>query len=136
MFKLDPRLERDTYVVGELPLCCVLLMNDSQFPWLILVPRIENAVEICQLNAKDRLQFWQESHQVSEAMMALFAPDKLNIAALGNMVKQLHLHHVARYTNDVAWPQPVWGKQPAMNYSAEQASVQLKRLRNKLNMEK
>lgn len=136
MFKVDNRLENDTLVIGELPLCRLLLMNDSQFPWLILVPRIEGAVEICQLRAKDRLQLWEESHQVSEVMMSIFAPDKMNVAALGNVVKQLHLHHVARYASDLAWPQPVWGKYPAVKYTAEQASTQLKLLRNKLNMEK
>ncbi|NMH58784.1 HIT domain-containing protein [Alteromonas ponticola] len=135
MFRLDTRLEQDTLVVGDLPLCRVLLMNDKQFPWVILVPRLANAVEICQLHAKDRVQLWEESHQVSEAMLALFSPDKLNVAALGNVVKQLHLHHVARFVNDCAWPQPIWGRQPAVPYSSEQASVQLTQLRKKLSME-
>ncbi|MCW8090651.1 HIT domain-containing protein [Alteromonas sp. ASW11-130] len=136
MFKLDPRLENDTMVVGDLPLCRVLLMNDSQFPWLILVPRIENAVEVCQLEAQDRLRLWEESHLISESMMSLFSPDKLNVAALGNVVKQLHIHHVARFTNDIAWPHPIWGKLPAVNYSVEHAANRLKQLRTKLNMEK
>ncbi len=135
MFELDSRLENDTFVIGDLPLSRLLLMNDRQFPWLILVPRIEGAVEICHLNAKDRLQLWEESHQISQVMMSAFVPDKLNVAALGNVVKQLHLHHVARYANDLAWPHPVWGKQAAVKYSADDAAKLLTLLRNKLNME-
>ncbi|MEZ5478794.1 MAG: HIT domain-containing protein [Thiolinea sp.] len=118
-FSLHPQLAQDCLVVGDLPLCRVLLMNEARYPWLILVPRRENLREIHQLEAADRLQFWQESAWVSEQLEVLFQPDKLNVAALGNMVAQLHVHHIARYRQDAAWPAPVWGKFAPEAYNAE-----------------
>lgn len=129
MFKLDPVLAKDTLEVGELALCRVLLMNDSQFPWLILVPKIANATEFLDLSDEEMTRFWQESKQVSEALNKLYTPDKLNIAALGNVVSQLHVHHVARYKTDNAWPAPIWGRQPAVAYTQEKAERELSRLR-------
>lgn len=135
MFKLDERLERDTRVVGELPLSRLLLMNDAQFPWLILVPRVENATELTDLSSAQELEFWRESRQVSEMLVALFEPDKLNVAALGNVVSQLHIHHIARYKNDIAWPNPVWGRQPAVAYDDSLLSERLREMREYLTLE-
>ena len=108
-FTLDSRLEADTFLVGELQLSRVLLMNDARFPWVILVPRRACLREIIELNPKDRATLYREMESVSEAMQRLFTPTKLNVAALGNMVAQLHVHIIARFDIDAAWPKPVWG---------------------------
>ncbi|MGH8397946.1 MAG: HIT domain-containing protein [Gammaproteobacteria bacterium] len=120
MFELHPQLVKDTIVLGRFRLCWLLLMNDSQYPWFILVPERENIREIHELDDADRLQLWDESVRLSRVLTACFKPDKLNIAALGNQVPQLHVHHIVRYRNDPAWPAPVWGKLPTKAYySAE-----------------
>lgn len=129
MFSLHPQLLSDTEIIGELPLCRALLMNDSQFPWVILVPRLQNISEIYQLNTKQREQLHSESHFISQAMMSYFKGDKLNVAALGNLVSQLHLHHIVRFQNDSLWPQPVWGNIPAQPYDAEPLKHRLSQLR-------
>lgn len=116
MFQLDPRLQTDTVTLGDFPLCRLLLMNDSTYPWFILVPRRAAATEIYQLAAADQQQLWQESAIVARWMSTTFKFDKLNIAALGNVVRQLHLHHVGRRSNDPTWPGPVWGRHPARPY--------------------
>lgn len=134
MFELDSRLANDTLLVGDLPLCRVLLMNDCQFPWVILVPRIADVTEIIELNKHQRQQFWLESDAVSRVLKTLFSPDKLNVAALGNIVKQLHLHHIARFETDVAWPAPVWGRQATKAYDTEQANALCDRLRHALEL--
>lgn len=110
MFKLHPQLEKDTFFVFDLPLCKVLLMNNALFPWLILVPAKPDLREIIDLSAKDRTTLMEEISRISELMRDRFNPDKLNIAALGNMVSQLHIHIIVRYKTDPAWPSPVWGK--------------------------
>ena len=117
MFELDSRLQQDTVGFGCFPLCQLLLMNDCSYPWFILVPQRENLREIHQLEEVDRQQFWVESNQLSLWMEHFYNFDKLNIAALGNVVSQLHLHHVGRSINDPAWPDPVWGHHPAISYS-------------------
>ncbi len=119
MFELHNQLAADTVELGDLPLCRVLLMNDSQYPWLILVPRREGLRELYELSEQDRQQFVLESDLVSRILTTVFAAEKLNVAALGNMVPQLHVHHIARYRADVAWPKPVWGQFPAKPYSDE-----------------
>ncbi|MDK1287136.1 HIT domain-containing protein [Pseudoalteromonas umbrosa] len=119
-FELAPELQRDCIELAQWPLSTVLLMNDSQYPWFILVPKVDGAREIIDLNEQQQQQFWQESKQLSELLMAVFTPEKLNVAALGNMVPQLHIHHIARFTHDVAWPKPVWGLHPAIPYTDEQ----------------
>ena len=119
-FELAPELQRDCIELADWSLCKVLLMNDSQYPWFILVPRVESCREIIDLDDKLQAQFWQESAQLSRTLQAVFSPDKLNVAALGNMVPQLHVHHIARFTNDAAWPKPVWGLHPAKPYTDEQ----------------
>ena len=116
-FELDPRLAADTFLLGETPLSQVLLMNDARYPWLILVPRRSDITEPFELSEADQAQLWQESMRLGEAMKAHFAAHKLNIAALGNQVAQLHVHHIARFHADDAWPGPVWGVGSAVPYS-------------------
>ena len=118
-FILHPQLEKDSVLVTELVLCSVRLINDANYPWLILVPRIANISDIIDLNAAQQQMLWQESALVSRVLKYLFTPDKLNIAALGNMVSQLHLHHIVRYQNDLSWPKPIWGQVPPKAYSDE-----------------
>lgn len=109
MFTLHPQLDADTVLVKKLPLSLLLLSKDANYPWCILVPQRQNVREIHQLSREDRRQLLNESCQVSEVMEALFKPVKMNVAALGNMVPQLHLHHIARFEDDLAWPKPIWG---------------------------
>ena len=120
MFALDSRLQQDTVPVGDFPLCRLLLMNDAHYPWFILVPRREDVSELFQLDADDQQVLWQETTQLAEVLKDTFAADKMNVATLGNVVSQLHMHVVVRRREDAAWPAPVWGKQPAQPYSDEQ----------------
>lgn len=126
MFELHPQLARDTVLTGRFPLCELRLMNDSHYPWFILVPQRENLREIHELNESDLHLLMREAVTLSRALTAAFAPDKLNIAALGNVVPQLHIHYIARYTSDPAWPAPVWGKVPAVPY-AEDALAEVRK---------
>ena len=125
-FELAPELQRDCIALADWPLCKVLLMNDSQYPWFILVPRISGLKEIIDLTDIQQKTFWSESAKLSELLRDVFNPDKLNVAALGNMVPQLHVHHIARFTTDIAWPKPVWGLHSPVAYSDEQL-VELKK---------
>ena len=118
MFNLHPQLAKDTFLVGEFPLSTCRLMNDCQFPWLILIPRVPGIKELYELNSSDQAQFLRESSWLSSQLAKTFQADKMNIAALGNQVPQFHFHHIVRYQNDSAWPNPVWGK-PAIPYTAE-----------------
>ncbi|HXH65222.1 MAG TPA: HIT domain-containing protein [Mariprofundaceae bacterium] len=106
---LHPRLAGDCLRLGAFPLSELLLMNDARYPWYILVPRREGIREIFELAEADQQQLLHESSQLAQAMAGALAPDKLNIAAIGNIVPQLHVHHVARFRHDAAWPAPVWG---------------------------
>ncbi|GJE31634.1 HIT domain-containing protein [Methylobacterium oxalidis] len=108
-FALDPRLSADTVPVGDLALSSVLLMDDARFPWLILVPRRTGASEITDLGEADAALLWEEIRLAAGVMQALSRPDKVNVAALGNVVAQLHVHVVGRFRSDPAWPGPVWG---------------------------
>jgi len=128
-YKLDPRLAADTVSIGEWPLCEVLLMNDSQFPWLILVPKLAGIRELSELSEDQSLQLLAESRLCQKVMMELFSPYKMNVAALGNVVEQLHIHHIARQQNDVAWPAPVWGRQPVQPYDADTLKTRCEQLR-------
>ncbi|MGH8671229.1 MAG: HIT domain-containing protein [Burkholderiales bacterium] len=114
--ELHPRLQADCIVLGAFPLCRVLLMNDANYPWFILVPQRENIVEIHQLSGADQVRLIRESAYLSRELARCFAADKMNVAALGNVVSQLHVHHIVRYRDDPAWPAPVWGKLPARPY--------------------
>ena len=129
MYQLHPKLYADTITLGELPLCRVLLMNDNQYPWLILVPQRAGMTEVFQLDIKDRQQLEIESSTIAELLLTHFQGDKLNIGALGNIVKQLHIHYIVRYKNDACWPKPVWGTLPNIPYTEEQ----LKQRRTELN---
>lgn len=131
-FTLHPQLAMDTTIVGDWPLCRVLLMNDANYPWLILVPRRNDVREIYQLDEADQLQLMRESSALGSVLMREFAGEKLNIGALGNMVSQLHLHHIVRYSWDLAWPKPVWGQQPAKLYGDVALAERLLQLRESL----
>lgn len=123
MFELDPRLQADTISLGDFPLCRLLLMNEQTYPWFILVPRRAQSREIHHLTEVDQAQLWRESAHLAGWMEATFQFDKLNIAALGNVVSQLHLHHVGRRIGDPTWPGPVWGQRSPVPYAAEQIAV-------------
>ncbi|HBC01313.1 histidine triad family protein [Stutzerimonas stutzeri] len=130
MFVLDSRLEQDTLLLGDFPLCRLLLMNDSQYPWFILVPRREEISELFQLDAADQLALWKEATALAETVKDTFGADKMNVATLGNVVGQLHMHVIARRRDDAAWPAPVWGRHPAKPYSDEQVAA----IRDKLKL--
>lgn len=108
-FQLHAQLKQDCFVVGQFELCLVLLLNDSQFPWFILVPQRENIREIYELQSEDQQLLIQESSYFSQQLATIFEAEKLNVAAIGNIVPQLHVHHIVRYQTDKAWPAPVWG---------------------------
>ncbi len=130
-FQLHERLKNDTVLIGDFPLCRILLMNDSNYPWVILVPRRGGARpcrEIHELSATDRLTLMEESSFCAENMAREFGAYKMNVASLGNMVEQLHVHHIVRQKNDKAWPDPVWGKFPAIRYTPGEESAMTQRL--------
>jgi diadenosine tetraphosphate (Ap4A) HIT family hydrolase len=129
MFVLDSRLQQDTVWVGDYSLCSLLLMNDAQYPWFILVPRREDVSELFQLDGADQLQLWQETNGLAEVLKDCFAADKMNVATLGNVVSQLHMHVIVRRREDIAWPAPVWGRHPAQPYTPEQLAELKARLR-------
>lgn len=108
-FVLDARLKRDCHNLAEFPLCRALLMDDARFVWCILVPRVPGARDAIDLNTSDYAKLWDESAALCRGLRTAFAPHKLNVAALGNQVEQLHVHHIARFRDDPLWPQPVWG---------------------------
>ena len=120
MFELDPRLNNDTLLLGEFPLSQLLLVKDNRYPWCILVPKVVAVTEIYQLSVPQQQQLTAESACVAQTLMQLFAGDSMNIAALGNVVSQLHIHHVVRYQNDYSWPGPIWGVGSAQAYQAEE----------------
>lgn len=117
---LDARLADDTAPVIDLKLCEVRLMDDANHPWLILVPKVADAVELIDLSPAQRDQLTAEIDTAARALKTLFKPHKLNVAALGNLVPQLHVHVIARYTHDIAWPRPVWGAANARPYGPEE----------------
>lgn len=125
-FVLHPQLAKDSVLITDLPLSMVRLINDAQYPWLILVPKVAQMSEIIDLSDSQQTQLWQESAMVSRVLTQLFTPDKLNIAALGNMVPQLHLHHIVRYRDDVSWPKPIWGQLAAEAYTPKALVEQTK----------
>ncbi len=119
MFKMEQQLLKDTIEIGDFTLCRVLLMNDSRYPWLILVPRCEDVSEMFELTPAQQQQLWQETSHAGRVLKNIFQADKINIATLGNVVKQLHMHVVVRMQGDDAWPAPVWGKGSALAYTEE-----------------
>ena len=116
MFQLDPVLAADTIYLGDFPLCALLMSKDANYPWFILVPRCDDIQEIFQLDQQQRAALMQESCVLAQVPQRIFDADKLNVAALGNVVPQLHLHHIVRHHNDPAWPAPIWGAVAPLTY--------------------
>ena len=127
-FALDPQLAADTVHVGDLALCSVLLMDDARFPWLILVPRRAGASEITDLSPGDARGLMDEMRIATGVMLALAKPDKVNVAALGNVVSQLHVHVIGRFLSDPAWPKPVWGVGAATPYPHHARAQMIERI--------
>lgn len=127
-WQLHPQLANDTHPVAHLGLSELRLMDDTHHPWLILVPRIENAVELIDLDEAQQLELTREIARVSHVLKAEFKPHKLNVAALGNMVPQLHVHVIARFNDDIAWPKPVWGMATAQPYTPEALVARIQQL--------
>jgi diadenosine tetraphosphate (Ap4A) HIT family hydrolase len=119
IFGLHPQLDNDCIPLGRLSLCRLLLMNESRYPWLILVPERPGITEVFELNEVDQLELIRESCLMASHLKRVFAADKMNVASIGNLVPQLHLHHVARYRTDAAWPAPVWGRFAPVPYAPE-----------------
>ncbi len=131
-FSLDSRLAADTRLVASLPLCDVRLMNDARYAWLVLVPRRGGLTEIADLTADDQTALWDEVNLAARALRAVAPCDKLNLGALGNIVRQLHIHVVARCEGDAAWPGPVWGHGKAQHYAEPALHQRLAALRDAL----
>ena len=127
-FVLHPQLANDCFEMADFPLCKLLLCNDSAYPWFILVPKVDDITDIYQLDWQQQQQLLNESSLLSELLMQVFDGDKMNVAALGNVVEQLHVHHVVRYKTDVSWPKPIWGQQATTPYSDDE----LARLKEKI----
>ncbi|NAW68755.1 HIT domain-containing protein [Vibrio sp. V27_P1S3P104] len=133
-FKLHPQLEQDTDIIGQFPLCLALLHKDSAAPWVILVPKKNQLKELHHLSMQEQQQFLLESQAISQALEALFQPDKLNLGALGNIVPQLHVHHIARFATDCAWPGPIWGNTQGIQRSSQEQHHMLQKLRAILSL--
>lgn len=129
MFDLDTRLANDTLLMGDFALCRLLLMNDRQYPWFILVPRREEVSELFQLDSADQQLLWRETTALAEVLKDTFSADKMNVASLGNMVSQLHMHVIVRRRDDAAWPAPVWGRHPAIPYTVQEVAAIQQKLR-------
>lgn len=129
-FSMTPRLEGDSLPVTDLPLCAVRLMKDANYPWLMLIPRRNDMIEIIDLEPEDRLQLMREIAAVSEALKSVSGCDKINVGALGNVVSQLHVHVVGRFQGDAAWPGPIWGAVPAVAYEDNADTRLIERLRD------
>ena len=133
-YQLHPQLVKDSFQLGKFELCELLLINDSQFPWFVLVPQRADISEIYQLSDMVQKQLWDESRLLSIAIVDLFAGDKLNLAAIGNMVPQLHVHHVVRFKDDPCWPAPIWGKLPMVKYEQQRVRDIQEKIAQKLSM--
>ena len=134
-FALDPRLAADTHPIGALPFSELLLMDDARFPWVILVPRIAGARELIDLDEGDQRLLLGEIDRVARVLESLLNPDKLNVAALGNVVPQLHVHVIARFADDAAWPSPVWGHGERVLYGERERAARIAALRTALGGE-
>lgn len=130
---LHPQLADDTHPLAHWPLCEVRLMDDANHPWLILVPRVEDATELTDLDSDRQTQLMREIDRACRALQLAVKPHKLNVAALGNQVPQLHVHVIARYREDIAWPRPVWGTATAQPYSPEALVQRVEALRAALD---
>ncbi|AFO48796.1 HIT domain-containing protein [Pseudomonas alloputida] len=129
MFVLDSRLQQDSLVLGEFSLCQLLLSKDANYPWFILVPKRAGVSELFELDAAEQQQLWQETTLLAEALKASYGADKMNVATLGNVVSQLHMHVIVRQRDDAAWPAPVWGKCAPVGYTDDQLQAVRQRLR-------
>ena len=129
MFTLDSKLNADTFLIADLKISRLLLMNDSNYPWLILVPRKADLVELTDLNFEEQVEVLREINLVAKILQENFGAEKLNIGALGNVVKQLHIHVIARFKNDAAFPKPVWGAMAAKPYLENEAEEIIKKIR-------
>ena len=131
-WSLHPQLERDTTPLGDLPLSRVVVIDDANYPWLLLVPRRPGVIELIDLDEVERAQLMTEIALVSRALQEVTECDKLNVAALGNVVPQLHVHVVARRKTDKAWPKPVWGMVPAISHDAKELDRFIDAMKKKL----
>ena len=131
-FRLDPQLARDTVAIGDLPHARVLLMNDANYPWLIVVPLRPGAVELFDLDDGERAQLMGTLSHLGQLLKEVTGCDKINIAAIGNVVSQLHVHIVARRREDAAWPRPVWGALPPRPYASADRERLIDALREKM----
>jgi len=128
-FQLDKRLESDTFWVGDMPLCKVLLMNVANFPWIILVPKVSDKSEIFELNPSDLEKYHKETNYLLQRMSKLYMADKMNIASLGNLVPQLHTHIIVRYKKDDAWPNPVWSYPEMIPYKTNKYQMEIDKIK-------
>lgn len=133
-WSLDPQLARDTVPVGDMPLCRVLLINDATYPWLLLVPRRQGVVELHDLDSIEQAQLMTEVTHAARVLKAVTGCHKINTAALGNVVPQLHVHVIARRRGDAAWPKPVWGAAPAQSYGEKELADFIGKLRPQLTL--
>jgi len=133
-YRLHPQLAADSHPVAKLALCELRLMDDANYPWLVLVPRLPDARELIDLGEVPRRQLMEEIDEAGRVLRSLFRPHKLNVAALGNLVPQLHVHVIARFQEDPAWPAPVWGRVAARPYEAEALAERVSLLREALNL--
>ncbi len=131
-FKLDERLKNDGQVIADLTLCSVIFVDNANYPWIILVPKQNNLKEVIDLNQNDQMILMKEISYISKLVKELFQPDKLNIAALGNIVEQLHVHIIARFKSDVEWPNPVFGKEK-ISYSINEYMAIINKLKERIN---
>ena len=131
-WSLHSTLEKDTINIGDLPLSRVLVIKDANYPWLLLVPRRANAIEIIDLDEVEQAQLMTEINRVARVLKEVTKPDKMNIAALGNVVPQLHVHIIARRTSDAAWPRPVWGVVPPLAHDPQEIETIIAALRRKI----
>lgn len=129
MFSLHPTLKADTFFIGRCGISNLHLMNDSRYPWLILVPALDGLSELHDLSARDYADVTGQIQRLSDQLKSHFKADKINVGALGNMVPQLHIHIIARFKNDPAWPGPVWGHSAAAPYTDAAVALQLDQLK-------
>lgn len=127
-FTLHPNLAQDGIMVGRFALSRVLLINDANYPWFVLVPARAGIADTIDLTADDHAALWAESRIFGHAIMTAFAGDKLNVASLGNITPQLHIHHIVRYKGDQAWPGPVWGAHPMRAYTDDELDAAREKL--------
>ena len=128
-FSLHPQLDKDSILLAHFRLSQLRLLNDAQYPWFLLVPERTNVAEIIDLQHEEQVQLWTESSILSQSLRQLYKPDRLNVAAIGNMVPQLHMHHVVRYKDDACWPKPIWGQLRAIPYAPGQTDEITRRLK-------